>query len=196
MRAQAGPPTLNRLRFPLRTPRLLLRPPRLSDVPALVPLVGDNRVARPTRIPHPYTAANGREFVQANARKRRKGTDVALLLEDRRDHRIVGGTGFHGIDWKDRRFELGYWIAPSEWGRGLAAEAAYAVCREGFRTLGMHRVYATVLAFNPWSARVLRSIGFRTEGRFRQHHRDGRQWTDTLCFGLLETELRRPPKRG
>jgi RimJ/RimL family protein N-acetyltransferase len=118
---------------------------------------------------------------------------MALLIFRRKDGRLVGGTGFHSIDWTDRRFELGYWVAPTEWGKGIATEAAYAVCREAFRTLRLHRAHANVYAFNPRSAHVLRKLGFRLEGRAREHHRDGRVWVDVLRFGLLEKELRPPP---
>lgn len=194
MRPRPLRPRLQRIRLPIRTRRLLLRPPRRQDIPALVPLVGDWRIARPTTIPHPYSRKDAEEFVRASQQKIRRGTDMALLIFERKGRRLIGGTGFHGIDWRDRRFELGYWIAPDAWGRGIAAEAAYAVCREAFTTLGLHRAHANVYAFNPQSARVLRKIGFRLEGRAREHHRDGRRWFDVLRFGLLAGELRRPPR--
>ncbi len=193
MRAPPVQSRLNRIVLPVRTRRLLLRPPRRADLRVLVPLVGDWRVARPTTIPHPYSKKDGEEFVRSVHRKRRKGTDLTLLIFERAEGRLVGGTGLHRIDWADRRFELGYWVAPSEWGKGIAAEAAYAVCRAAFETLRLHRAYATVYAFNPRSARVLRKIGFRLEGRDREHHRDGRKWVDVLRFGLLAGELRPPP---
>lgn len=119
---------------------------------------------------------------------------MALLIFDRQDHRLLGGTGFHSINWRDRRFELGYWVAPSEWGKGIATEAAHAVCQEAFRALRMHRVHACVLSFNPRSVRVLRKLGFHLEGRERQHQRDGRGWADMLRFGLLAGELRTPAR--
>jgi len=193
MRTSPEPSLLDRIELPIETRRLLLRPPSRSDVPALVPLVGDWRVARPTRIPHPYSAQQGYDFVRNAAQKRRKGTDLALVILAKENGRLVGGTGIHRIDWGNRYFELGYWVAPSEWGKGIAAEAAYAVCREGFRTLRMHRIEAHVYEFNPRSARVLRKIGFHKEGRLRDGHRDGRRWADVFSFGLLAGELRAPP---
>ncbi len=184
---------LDRIKLPIETPRCLLRPIRRSDIPALVPLVGDRRVARPTRIPHPYSTQMGYDFVRDAARKRRKGTDLTLVILAKEDGRPIGGTGMHRVDWGNRYFELGYWVAPSEWGKGIAAEAAHAVCREAFRTLGMHRAEAHVYEFNPRSARVLRKIGFRKEGCLRDGHRDGRAWVDVFSFGLLARELRAPP---
>lgn len=187
---------LDRVSLPIVTPRLSLRPPRLSDLSALVSLVGDWRVARPTRIPHPYSREDGVRFVRANEKNRRSGAGLALLIFDRNDGKLVGGTGIHEIDWPELQFELGYWIAPSEWGKGIAAEASYAVCREAFRGLRLHRAHAGVFAFNPRSARVLRKIGFRLEGRDRGRHRDGQRWVDVLRFGLLAHELRAPPARS
>lgn len=192
MRPVAARSRLAQIRLPIRTARLILRPPRRADVSALVPLVADWRVARATTIPHPYRRSDGEEFVRNQHRQRRRGSAMALLIFDRRTHRLLGGTGFHAIDWRDRRFELGYWVARSEWGKGIATEAAYAVCLEGFRTLQMHRVHAAVVAFNSKSAHVLRKLGFRLEGRERGQHRDGRRWVDMLRFGLLAGELRRP----
>lgn len=145
-----------------------------------------------TRIPHPYRAREGFEFIRASRRHVRKGDTLPLVVTDANDGRLLGGTGLHALDWADRRGELGYWIAPKDWGRGLAPEAAYAVCRLGFATLRLHRIQATVLAVNPRSARVLRKVGFRLEGREREHHRDGRRWVDVLRFGLLADELRPP----
>jgi [ribosomal protein S5]-alanine N-acetyltransferase len=193
MPTNPGPALLRRIRLPIQTPRLLLRPPRRSDVPALVPLVADWRVARTTTIPHPHTRRDGYAFIRRTERERRKGTNLALSIRDKTDGRLLGGTGFHQIDWAERRFELGYWVAPPEWGKGIATEAAYAVCREGFRTLRMHRVEAKVFAFNPGSARVLRKVGFRLEARLRKKHRDVTGWVDVLQFGLLADELRPPP---
>jgi RimJ/RimL family protein N-acetyltransferase len=185
---------LARIRLPIQTPRLLLRPPRRSDVPVLARLVGDRRISRPTTIPHPYSTRDGYDFVRSEGQKRRRGESLALLILDKASGGLLGGTGLHQINWKDRRFELGYWVDPTHWGKGIAAEAAYAVCREGFGALQLHRVHATVYAFNPGSARVLRKIGFRLEGRSREHHRDGHGWVDVLQYGLLRDELRPPPK--
>jgi RimJ/RimL family protein N-acetyltransferase len=193
MRNSPSPSPLDRIKLPIETPRCVLRPPRRSDVPALVPLVGDWRVARPTRIPHPYLTRDGYNFVRDADQKRRKGTGLALVILAKEDGRLIGGTGINRIDWGNQYFELGYWIAPSEWGKGIATEAAYAVCREGFRTLRMHRIEAHVYAFNPRSARVLRKIGFRKEGRLREGHRDGRTWVDVYSYGVLAGELRAPP---
>src|SRR5690242_10322638 len=50
----------------LKTARLVLRAPVRNDVPAIVALAGDRRVAENTaRIPHPYSAADGLAAIAA-----------------------------------------------------------------------------------------------------------------------------------
>ena len=57
----------------LKTARLSLRAPLRSDVPAMVALAGNRRVAENTaRIPHPYTAADAAGLiasVESNGRR-------------------------------------------------------------------------------------------------------------------------------
>ncbi|WP_306302872.1 GNAT family N-acetyltransferase [Alicyclobacillus shizuokensis] len=48
---------------------------------------------------------------------------------------FLGGTGLHRMDWKLRKFEIGYWIRDSASGKGYMTEAVQgltAICRECF----------------------------------------------------------------
>jgi RimJ/RimL family protein N-acetyltransferase len=57
--------------------------------------------------------------------------------------------------------DLGYWVAPPFWGRGLATEAVRAVVAGApFRG----SLTASVFRDNPASARVLEAAGFRRIG--------------------------------
>jgi hypothetical protein len=50
----------------LQTARLTLRPYALTDIPALLPLIGARDVAATTlRIPHPYTESLARDYIAA-----------------------------------------------------------------------------------------------------------------------------------
>ena len=52
---------------------------------------------------------------------------------------LLGGTGLHRIDWTLRRFEIGYWRKTGCEGRGIVTEAARAMARLAFDTLGARR---------------------------------------------------------
>lgn len=70
---------------------------------------------------------------------------------------IAGLRHFH----KPPRLELFYGLSSDHWGRGLAAEAATAVLRHCFETLGMHKVVASTDAPHTRSVRVLEKLGMR-----------------------------------
>ena len=55
--------------------------------------------------------------------------------------------------------ELGYRLARSAWGRGLATEGSRALLEHAFGTLGLPRVWAQTMAVNTSSRRVMEKLG-------------------------------------
>ncbi len=64
--------------------------------------------------------------------------------------------------------EVGYWLGQSFWGRGIATESLKFLTEYAFAELGLVRLYATVLEWNPASARVLEKAGYEYEGLMRK----------------------------
>ena len=64
--------------------------------------------------------------------------------------------------------EVGYWLGEPYWGRGIATGALKALTEYAFSELGLIRLYATVMEWNPASARVLEKAGYEYEGRLRK----------------------------
>ncbi len=56
--------------------------------------------------------------------------------------------------------ELGYWLGRPFWGRGYMPEAAAALLRRGFETLGMTTVWCGYYEGNDKSRRVQEKLGF------------------------------------
>ena len=67
-------------------------------------------------------------------------------------------------------FEVGWWLAPSVWGRAFASEGARAICQEAFQRVRAPSVVARLQPDNLASARVATRLGmsheFDTIGRF------------------------------
>jgi [ribosomal protein S5]-alanine N-acetyltransferase len=184
------------IRLPVRTPRLALRLPQLSDVPRLVRYINDPLVFRPLMSRHaPWKRSEEDEFVRRSREAARLGSMLNLAITLRTTGELVGGIGLEVRDWDNGHAWTGYWLAPAYWHQGYGSEAASAVCRLAFRELRLHRIDASVFEFNPRSMRLLRGLGFRREGRKRQVlFRDGR-WHDEVDFGLLAKEFRPAPRR-
>jgi RimJ/RimL family protein N-acetyltransferase len=59
----------------------------------------------------------------------------------------------------------------------------------GFKRLGLHRIFASHLVDNSASARVLRKIGMRHEGRQRAHILKWGEFLDIEMYGMLASDL-------
>ena len=64
--------------------------------------------------------------------------------------------------------ELGYRLSAAAWGRGYATEGSRALIRRAFEELGARRVYATTMAVNVASWRVMEKSGLRYVRTFHQ----------------------------
>lgn len=73
---------------------------------------------------------------------------------------------------------IGYWVFSEFMGKGVATAACALGTDHAFRRVGMHRVTATYLPYNPASGSVLKACGYREEGYMRRNlHIDG-EWRD------------------
>jgi ribosomal-protein-alanine N-acetyltransferase len=172
----------------LYTPRLLLRAFGLADVPHLVALANNYEVAKNTlNIPHPYHEEDARRWVHITDENCQQQTGYAFALELRATGEFIGGMGLT-LERRFDRAEVGYWLGPPYWGQGLASEALAAVLRFGFEELKLNKIYATHIAENPASGRVMLKNGMVKEGELVQHiKRDGR-YHDLWQYRLTRAE--------
>jgi RimJ/RimL family protein N-acetyltransferase len=104
------------------------------------------------------------------------------------DDRVIGSIRLWVIDEDNRTAEIGYALHKDYWRQGLTSEAARALIRVGFETLGLHRIIAICDARNRGSWSVMRKLGMRREGRFRQDKQVKGAWRDTYSYALLAEE--------
>ena len=178
------PPTL-----PIFTERLTLRLTEIRDRDALLAIYSDKDVAR-FLLDDPWTAAEA--ALQVSKRVRRTGLDAeeaALALVIEAEGKVVGDVAMWCTDDTRHKVEIGWVIAPWAAGRGYAAEAAGGLIRAGIRAYGLHRIEAQLDARNTASARVCEKLGMQREAWLRQNWWSKGEWTDTLIYGLLASEL-------
>jgi len=180
-------PRLDQLDLVLVTSRLRLRPLRDSDADDLWPFVSDPELPRMMS----WTAHTERSetlaFIASTREAFARGTDIAWAIEI--DGRAVGVISLDGIQfavraWRVDSAELGYWIAPPLWGKGMMTEAAHAVLGCAFETIGLHKITVGCIAENVGSRRVIEKLGFRLSGR-----REDDVWRDGRWWSMLRYEL-------
>src|SRR3989338_4091593 len=91
---------------------------------------------------------------------------------------VVGSIGFHKIDRKNKRAEIGYWLGKDYRGMGIMTKAVKQMTNYGFKKLKLKRIYAYVFAHNKASTRVLEKVGFKLEGKMKKHILKNRKFVD------------------
>lgn len=172
----------------IRTSRLVLRAVTPDDANALLHIFGDPELTRYWG--HPTLA--DRLAAEALVEDIRAGAASGDLLQwgitlGEPDD-VIGTCTLADLDRRHRRADIGAALAAEHHGRGYAEEAVRAMIDHGFGDLGLHRVTADVDPRNAAALRLVERLGFRKEGRMREHYRQNDEWQDGLLFGLLKRE--------
>ena len=75
-------------------------------------------------------------------------------------------------------------------GKGYGSEAIRWSLWWAFQMAGLHRVQIQAFSFNIGAMRLYQRLGFRAEGRIRDHMFFAGGWHDNLIYGILEDEWR------
>ena len=138
----------------IRTERLTLRAPAVTDLADLVALANNWQVVEPTAVmPFPYSEDDGRAFLATIGDA---DTPRAYAIANGED-RLMGVVSLKFAQGKAP--ELGYWLGQPYWGKGYAPEAATGLVQAASAS-GIAEINARVLESNAASIRVLQKAGF------------------------------------
>lgn len=175
----------------LTTPRLTLRLHTPADAAALLAINARPDVAR-FLLDEPWTESDAHARV---AKRREKvGLDspagsLALVID--KDGEAIGDVSLWWTNREGRVAEIGWVLSPEHGGQGFAAEAAGAVVDHAFGAYGVRRLAAQMDARNTASAALAERLGMTREAHLRQDWWSKGEWTDTVIFGLLDSDLPR-----
>lgn len=104
------------------------------------------------------------------------------------DDALVGACGFN--DWRSNHhgIDMGYWLLPQYWRRGIMCLALPPILRHAFLHMDIHRVHADVEPENIASFRLLRKIGFIHEGTLRDVEHEDKGYVSLHQMSLLRTD--------
>jgi ribosomal-protein-alanine N-acetyltransferase len=159
-----------------------------GDAPELAALFAANREFlapwEPFRPEEFYTADGQRSYLEDVLRQTEAGSTLPHVIVD--EGRIVGRITLSGIvRGPFLSTSLGYWVAQSANGRGVASAAVARMTKLAFDELGLHRVEAGTLVHNAASQRVLERNGFQRYGLAPRYLRIDGEWRDHVLFQLL-----------
>ena len=178
---------------PLRDDTIGLRAKRDADVPAMVAACQDPAIPRYTLVPSPYGEEDARAFLTMQARRRAEGSELTLAIVEAPDGDLLGSIAAR-FEWEHRRATLGYWVAASARGRGVAARAAGLLTGWLLDSLGLARVEIRVHPTNAASQRVAEKAGFTREGVLRSYEEFKGERIDLVMFSRLPPSRLRPAR--
>jgi [ribosomal protein S5]-alanine N-acetyltransferase len=125
------------------------------------------------------------DWIERQNERSTTGTGHSFCVADAVDDRALGAAGLTLSAPAQGRASAGYAVAPSERGRGVAAQALTALTTFAWTVPELHRVE---LYIEPWdrpSTRVAERAGYVREGLLRSHQVIGGQRVDMEIWAAL-----------
>ncbi|MEV0716390.1 GNAT family N-acetyltransferase [Asanoa sp. NPDC050611] len=157
----------------LKTERLTLRPWRVDDAEAALPIYSASNVARwlsPAMDDVPDIDAMRlvlQQWIAEDARLPEPAGRWAVERSD--DGRLIGGAVLLPLPPRGEDLEMGWQLHPEVWGQGYAAEAGRAVARWAFDQ-GWDEVLAVARPANARAQATARRIGMEWVGETEKYY--------------------------
>lgn len=160
-----------------------------EDAERVFELVQNNRAYLREWLPWVDTTLspkNSEEYI-AECKKgfeEKTNADFGVIYEGQ----IVGSLGFHEIDKKNERAEIGYWLSEDAQGKGIITACVKKLLEFGFEELGLNRIEIKCATSNIKSRAIPERLDFILEGTQRQIHKLNGKFQDGLSFSILKSE--------
>lgn len=163
--------------------RFVLRRWELGDVEAVREAARDPYIPLITSVPPVYSEAEGAAFVRRQWDRAETGAGYSFAIADARSGRAVGQIGL----WPgaNGRASVGYWVAGSARGQGVASAALLAISAWGLDELRIPRLELHVEPWNAGSWKAAERAGFEREGLLRSWMEVGGARRDMYVYAKI-----------
>ncbi len=173
---------------PLNGARVLVRPVEARDLPDLLVVNGDDGVTRYLPYATWTCLADAQAWLTLAQAAQATGNTLQWVVVEKATHTVIGACLLFQYDAASARAELGYVLGRPWWGKGLMQEALSGVLACAFTSLHLRRIEAEVDPRNLPSGRLLKTLGFASEGVLRERWITKGVACDVESFGLLQRD--------
>lgn len=152
----------------IRTPRLLLRNWKDSDIQPFIAMGQDERVRK--YFPSLASEEESRDSIERNRAMFLDQGWGMWAAEEQTDNTFIGFIGIRKVPYElpfpsleSPMVEVGWALRPQWWNQGLATEGALASLRFGFQTLELKEIVSFTSLLNAPSIRVMQKIGMHRD---------------------------------
>ncbi len=147
----------------ITTQRFLLRPIVADDMENIYKGLSHPDVIKYYGVSYHSLAATQEQMDwYAQLENNKTGAWFAIVSPD--NQIFYGAAGLNNLQAQHKKAELGFWLLPEYWGKGIVPEVVPAICKYAFEELQLHRIEALIETLNTNSKTVMRKLGFVYEG--------------------------------
>ncbi|SFM36600.1 Protein N-acetyltransferase, RimJ/RimL family [Gracilibacillus orientalis] len=170
------------------TERLTIRPFLSNDLHDVFNIYNNDDICK-YLLHDTWTHENMQEEFNKKLENRTLTKEGMLSLAVVNDTNVVGDLSVWYTDMKDT-VEIGYSFSKTASGKGYATEAVSGLVKKLFDEFDVHRIHANLDARNEASQKLCERIGMRKEAHFIQDFWNKGEWTDSIVYGMLFTDLK------
>ena len=153
--------------FPiLKTDRLLLRQFVENDLENVFRGLSDPHVIKYYGVNFTSLEATKKQMAWF-AELEKKGTGIWWAICSIDNTRFYGAAGLYYLAKEHRKAEIGFWMLPEFWGKGMITEAIPLIVGYGFNNMDLHRIEGFVETENINCKKVMAKLNFILEGTLK-----------------------------
>ncbi|MDL4839967.1 GNAT family N-acetyltransferase [Aquibacillus rhizosphaerae] len=170
------------------TERLTIRPFKSNDLQDVFHIYNNNETCK-YLLHDKWTIESMQESFDKKLKNGSLSKETNLSLAVMCRTKVIGDLSVWYTGMKDT-VEIGYSFSAESSGKGYATEAVNYLVRKLFEESDIHRIQATFDARNSASQKLCERIGMRKEAHFIQDFWSKGEWTDSIVFGMLVSDLK------
>ncbi|WP_078596444.1 GNAT family N-acetyltransferase [Evansella clarkii] len=170
-----------------KTERLTIRPYQSEDMHDVFHIYNDEDTCR-YLLHDKWTYEDMQDKFNEKLKNNKLTKDTPLSLAVVNDNKVIGDLSVWYTGMKDT-VEIGYSFTGEISGKGYATEAVSGLVRKLFNEWDVHRIQANLDARNKASQKLCERIGMRKEAHFIQDFWNKGEWTDSIIYGMLLSDL-------
>jgi ribosomal-protein-alanine N-acetyltransferase len=144
----------------IKTKRLILRKPRLSDAPEVFEYAGDPEVTKFMTFKTYKNVSEAIPFIKKCLRQWKENTNYSWFITTKRSDKSLGNIS---LNIKKNKATFGYALSRKNWGKGYMSEALAAIIDIAQKIPNVKIIWGACDAANKGSAKVMQKAGLKYE---------------------------------
>jgi len=124
----------------------------------------------------------------ADLEKNKTGIWWAICAKD--DGKFIGAGGLNDLSLENKKAEIGFWLLPEYWGKGIMTETIPLIINYAFNNIGLHRIEGFVEPENSNCKNALAKLSFILEGTMQDCEIKNGKFISLDVYAKLNTSPR------